>query len=134
MLLTFKRKLRRYRTEIQELHRAGIAFRPMVWTADGRPHAAVTRCLKYAADMATRRNPDQATAASLLSRWRHEIQIAILRRRAAMCRAVLPRATVFEHWLLTGCDDRSAHVEGRCDMLVEEDPEHTAGGRSVHEL
>ena len=34
----FQRKLRRYRTEIQELRQAGIAFRPMVWTADGRPH------------------------------------------------------------------------------------------------
>ena len=39
----FKRKLRDYRQVIPELQRAGIAFWPMVWLADGRPHPAVTR-------------------------------------------------------------------------------------------
>jgi plasmid replication initiation protein len=98
----FTRKLRRYRTEIIELRNAGIVFRPMVWTADGRPHPAATRTLKYAAELAASRNSQQASASSLLGRWRHEVQISILRRRAGMHRAVLPRPSKYEEWLLTG--------------------------------
>ena len=52
----FRRKLRRYRQEIPELARAGIVYRPLVWTADGRPHPAVTRTLRYAAETAVTRN------------------------------------------------------------------------------
>ena len=116
----FNRKLRRYQREIRELQRAGITFRPMVWAADGRPHPAVTRTLKYAAEIAATRNTQQASAPMILGRWRHEIQIAILRRRAAMCRAVLPRPSRFEHWLLTGEADRSAGAEGRAAALGED--------------
>jgi hypothetical protein len=94
----FKRKLRRYRREITELNRAGIGFRPLVWTADGRPHPAATCTLRYAASIAVTRNCQQASASSLVSRWKHEIQVAIMRRRAAMTRAVLPRATAHEVW------------------------------------
>eukprot|EP00973_Karenia_brevis_P055813 7762752-Karenia_brevis.AAC.1 len=36
----FKAKMRKYRSLIPELSAAGITFRPMVWTADCRPHAA----------------------------------------------------------------------------------------------
>ena len=50
-----RRKLRRYRNAIPEVAEAGIAFIPMVWTADGRPHHATTRTLGHAADLATRR-------------------------------------------------------------------------------
>ena len=52
----FRRKLRRYRDAIPELAAAGIAFRPLVWTADGRLHPAATRTLKHAAEQATRRS------------------------------------------------------------------------------
>ena len=38
----FKRKLAHYRHVIPELQAAGIAFRPLIWTADGRPHPATT--------------------------------------------------------------------------------------------
>jgi hypothetical protein len=96
----FRRKLRKYRHVIPQLARAGITFRPMVWTSEGRPHPAVTRTLRFAAGVAARRAGSEATA--LLSRWKHEVQIAIQRRRAAMARAVLPRATPQELWLLTG--------------------------------
>ena len=89
----FGRKLRRYRREIQELSAAHIAFRPLVWTADGRPHPAATRTLRFAAEMAATRNSAESSPGSIVSRWKHEIQIAILRRRGAMARAVLPRAT-----------------------------------------
>ena len=50
-----------------------LTSRPLVCTADGRPHPAVT-----------------LSAKSLRRAWKHEIQIAHLRRRAAMARAVLP--------------------------------------------
>ena len=43
----FKRKLVHYRDVIPELHTAGIAFRPLIWSADGRPHPAATRTLKH---------------------------------------------------------------------------------------
>ena len=119
----FKRKLRRYRNEIRELAAAGIAFRPLVWTADGRPHPAAVRTLCYAADIAVTRNGQQASAGALVTRWKHEIQIAILRRRAAMARAVLPRASALDLWLLTGQTDREASTEARAAPLDEDGDE-----------
>ena len=124
----FQRKLRRYRTEIQELRQAGIAFRPMVWTADGRPHSAATRTLKFAAETAVSRNNQQASAASLLSRWRHEIQIAFLCRRAAIYRAVLPKRTVLKQWLLTGDADRGAPEWHRQEAINEDEISVEGGG------
>ena len=88
----FRRKLRHYRNIIPELQAANIAFRPMVWSADGRPHPAVVRTLKFAADLAARRHGGGQATEGLLKRWRHEIGVAIMRRRAAMVRAVLPVA------------------------------------------
>ena len=41
----FERKLQHYRAVIPELRGAGIIHRPLVWTADGRPHTAATRTL-----------------------------------------------------------------------------------------
>ena len=114
----FRRKLRRYRAEIRELGVANIAFRRLVWTADGRPHAAVTRTLRYAAGIAASRNSQGSTPGAILSRWKHEIQIAILRRRGAMARAVLPKPSSHEHWLLTGRAERDAHL-GTADLLEE---------------
>ena len=100
----FQRKLARYKRTgtIAELGRAGIAFKPMIWTADGRPHPAAMRCLRFAATAAANKAGVGAAAPQLLSRWRHEVSIAILRRRAAMARAVVPRQTARELWLLTG--------------------------------
>ena len=94
----FQRKFRRCRVENRELAAAGITFRLLVWT-DGRPHPAAVRTLRFAADIAVTRNCQQATAGELVSRWLYEIQIAILRRCAAMARAVLPRASSQELWL-----------------------------------
>ena len=86
----FDRKLSDYRHEIPDLRNQRIHHRPLVWTAGGRPHPAVTRTLQYAADIASSRNGHQMSTKSLQHRWKHEIQIALLRRRAAMTRAVLP--------------------------------------------
>ena len=57
-------------------------------------HPAATRTLQYAADIAASRNGEQLSAKSLQRRWKHEIQIALLRRRAAMTRAVLPNPSL----------------------------------------
>ena len=48
--VAFVRKISHYRHEIPDLRAQGIVYRPLVWTADVRPHPAVTRTLQYAAD------------------------------------------------------------------------------------
>ena len=96
----FDRKISHYRRETRDLRFQGTAHRPLVWTADSRQHRAVTRTLQYAADIAARRNGQQMSAKSLQHRWKHEIQVALVRGRAAMTRAVLPRTSARAEWLL----------------------------------
>ena len=105
----FDRKLSKYRNEIPDLRNQGIHYRPLVWTADGRPHPAVTRTLQKAADIASSRNGQQMSAKSLQRRWKHEIQIALLRRTAAMTRAVLPNPPARAEWLLAGIIESAPH-------------------------
>ena len=69
--VAFDRKLSIYRDEIVELRQQGIHCRPLIWTADGRPHPAVIRALQYAADIASSRNGQQMPAKSLQRRWKH---------------------------------------------------------------
>ena len=69
--------------------------------------AAVTRTLQYAADIASSRNGQQMSAQSLQRRWKHEIQIALSRRRAAMARAFLHNPAA--EWLLAGIIDGALH-------------------------
>ena len=107
----------RCRDEISELRKQGIYNRPLVGTADGRPHPAVTRTMQYAADIASGRNGQQMSAKSLQRRWKHEIQIALPRRRAAMTRAVLPNPWARAEWLLAGIIDRVLHHWGHVPPL-----------------
>ena len=75
----------------------------MIWTADGRPHPAATRTLHFAAKQAVNRGAGSgSTPKAFVRRWQHEVQVAIMRRRAAMARAVLPRPSDQAMWLLTG--------------------------------
>ncbi len=74
----------------------------MIWSADGRPHPAVTRTLKFAVGIAARRQGGGEAMPGMLARWRHEIGVAIMRRRAAMVRAVLPKPSAKELWMVTG--------------------------------
>ncbi len=117
----FKRKLRHYRIEIPQLTAAGISYRPLVWTACGRPHPAVTRTMRFAADTAANRSEQHADRAAMLSRWRHEIQVAILRRRAAMLRAVLPRPDARASWFLTGFAQGLLDTENRIPPIDDDD-------------
>ena len=67
-----------------------------------KKHLFSIRTLRFAAEVEVPRNGQEAKAGELALRWKHEINIAILRRRAAIARAVLPRATLQELWLLAG--------------------------------
>ena len=91
----FDRKLSHYRDEISELRDQGIHHRPLICTADGRPHTAVTRTLQYDADIASSRNGQQMSAKSLQCWWKHEIPIALARAEWLLAR-VIDRA--LHHW------------------------------------
>ena len=52
--------------------------------------SVATRTLQYAADIAACRNGQQMSPKALQHRWKREIEMALLQRRAAMTRAVLP--------------------------------------------
>jgi hypothetical protein len=119
----FKRKLHHHLSVIPELHAAIIASRPMIWSADGRPHPAVTRTLKYAADIAARKRGG-VTVPALLARWKHEITVAFVRRRAAMIRAVLPQIGAKQLWMMTGvCDEDGFGALGRLPQVECEQPD-----------
>ena len=62
-----------------------------------------------------------------MARWRHEIQIAIQRRRAAMARAVLPKSSAREEWLLLGRTEGPPCAESRAPLLSSDDWEEAAG-------
>jgi hypothetical protein len=127
----FRRKLHFYRHIIPELARAGIVFRPLIWTADGRPHPAAVRTMRYAAERAAGRGSDEVTSSALLGRWRHEVMVAILRRRAAMTRSVQPAPSARSAWLLTGRVD-GVTISVRAPQLDADD--RSVGGDEQDEL
>ena len=106
------RKRTHYQNETSELQNQGIHHRALIWTADGRPRPAATRTLQYAAEIAANRNGQQMSAKSLQRRWKHEIQIALLRRRAAMSRVVLPNPSARSVRLLAGIVDTAVQHWG----------------------
>ena len=106
----FDRTLSNYWLEIPDLRNLGIVV-PLSGQRMG-DHTAVTRTLQHAADIASSRNGQLMSAKSLQRRWKHEIQIALLRRRAAMTRAVLPNPSARAEWLLSGIIDRALHHWG----------------------
>ena len=89
----------------------------LVWTAEGRRHLVVMRTLQYVADIASSRNGQLTSAKSLQRRRKHEIQIALLRWRAAMTRAVLPNPSARTEWHLAGIIDRAFHHWGHVPPL-----------------
>ena len=97
----YRRKMTRYSHILPALRRAGVVFQPVVWSAEGRPHPATVRVMDCTVRMVrTRRGPE--AAAELQARWRHEVAIALQRRRAAMLRAVLPARGQRQEWLARG--------------------------------
>ena len=126
----FKGKLRYYRGVIPELAAAGIAFRPLVWTADARPTPTAMRTLKYAAQQAAARMGTQGESQTTMARWKNELTIAIMRRRAAMSRAVVPRRTAWEEWMLAGVAEQPPTDAGRRSELDVADDVEAAFRRS----
>ncbi len=53
----------------------------------------------------------------MLGRWRHEITVAVLRRRAAMARAAMPRRSSRQDLLLAGRRVAPATSSGRAAQL-----------------
>ena len=100
------RKLTHYSGELRQQN---IHYGPLVWTADGRPHPAVTRTLQYAADIASSRNGQHLSAKSIHRRWKHEIQIALLCRRQPRPAQFLPNPSARAGWLFAGIIVRALH-------------------------
>ena len=67
----------------------------------------------------------QVSAKAIQHRWTHEVQIALLRRMAAMTRAVLPLTSATNHWarapLLDGSEDED--TDTGTDTTVPDDNE-----------
>ena len=82
--------------KIQDLRVQGTVQRPLVWTADGRPHQLSPE----------RRNmpliSGPAGTGTLEHTWKHDVPIALQARRAAMTRAALPNTSARVQWLLVG--------------------------------
>ena len=72
----YRRKMTRYSNILPALRRAGVIFKPMVWSAEGRPHPETVRVMDCTVRMVRSRRGEEA-AAELSRRWRHEIAIAI---------------------------------------------------------
>ena len=85
----YTRKLRKYARLLPQLARDGVAFRPLVWSSEGRSHPVVDRVLSFAAEMAARKHPE-CYAGRFLERWKREIAVAVQKRLARMIRACLP--------------------------------------------
>ena len=76
----FDRKQSHYRNEIGELRQEGIHYRPLVWTADGRPHPAVTRTHQHAADVASKPKRESKSLSCAGGQPRHAQFSRILQR------------------------------------------------------
>ena len=74
--------------------------------------AAAARGDAFGRELWRNRNETQMSAKSHHRKWKHEIQIAFLRRRAAMARAVLPNPSARAEWLFAGIIDRALHHWG----------------------
>ncbi len=90
LLTAVRRKVHRYREVIRDLEAAGLLFRPMAFSAEGRLHPMCSRILAHVATQVARRRPG-TDKAGILRRWKCEIGTAIARRIARMMRACLPR-------------------------------------------
>ena len=119
----YRRKMRHYQHLFPQLRRAGVVFQPMIWSAEGRPHPAATRVMESVLRRVKNRR-GAAAAAAYRERWRHEVAVAIQRRKAAMMRAVLPQKPLRQQWVAQG----GGRPEAPLPML-EEDCEGREGAQ-----
>ena len=125
----YRRKMTRYSTILPALRRAGVIFQPMVWSAEGRPHPAAVRIMDCTVRMVRTRRGVEA-ASELSKRWRHEIAIAIQRRKAAMIRAALPGRSQRCEWLARG---GRATEDGDTQLPPLEEDEEEEGDKEAVE-
>ena len=83
------KKLRKYAMLLGSMARDGIAFRPLIWSAEGRPHPVVDRVIGFASELASRKHAD-SNAQQFTQRWRREITVALQKRFARMVLACMP--------------------------------------------
>ena len=121
--------MEKYAEDIPRMRENGVAFRPLVFSADGVPHPAVLRTLTHTADQAARKCGAMSSRRGFVTRWLHEATVACLRRRGAMYRECLPDAKDRRHFLLYGRprgerpSPSGRHGEGRARPLRTDDDE-----------
>ena len=60
----------------------------------------------------------------IVGRWKHEIAVAIARRRAAMARAVQPKMSQSQKWLLAGrCEEMPTDADRLPSLSADDDPQ-----------
>ena len=126
----YRRKMTKYSHLLPALRRAGVIFRPMVWSAEGRPHPETTRMIKSAVRLVKSRKGAEA-ATELQGRWEHEIAVAIQRRKAAMIRSVLPANRSRQQWLQSGFADRAVRLPTLEEMVEGADDREAAKQQEV---
>ena len=90
----FVRKRNDYRDILEELRQQGIEYRPLVFSAYGRPHAETSKWLEFSARAAARKR-GISDFKQILSRVYRNIAVAIQRRFVEQIRACLPCKDVF---------------------------------------
>ena len=118
----YRRKMLRYASILPALRRAGVISQPMVFSAEGRPHPATVRTMECTLRMVRARRGEEAEA-ELRARWRHEVAVAIQRRKAAMMRACLPDRTRRREWLACGGRLYDADGAGQLPTLQPDETE-----------
>ena len=88
-----------------------------------------TSTLQHIAQQAANRSDQDVCVKEFLSRWRHEMQIALLQRKAAMYRAVLPKRGAAAQWPLTGSNKHVPSHRGRAETVDRDSG--CAGGETV---
>ena len=95
----------------------------MVWSAEGRAHPAAVRLMDNVVRLFGNCHGQEA-ANAMRARWRHEVGVALQRRKAAMIRSVLPKPPARQRWLAEGSTDDVAH--GRLPSIDEEADDNAA--------
>ena len=124
------RKILHDRRKNLDLRNQGIVYRQLLWTVDGRPHQQSPEPYNTQQIFAACRKSQQRSATPLKHRWKHGIQIAFLRRRAAMTRAVLSHTSARAKWLLAGLRDRVANHWIRAPPLDGQDDDEDGDART----
>ena len=96
-------KVAEYEADRPELEEQGIYYRPLTFSAYGRPHPEVSAIMTTIAQRAARRR-GIANHEEILRRAQVKVGVQIARRAARMVLACLPRRSASEAALLFGAD------------------------------